>query len=407
MNAGGYEGPVIAKYQTVQIACEISNGFRVADGNTYWYKIASDPWNGNYWVSADAFYNNGATSGSLIGTPYVDPAVRDCNAPVPPPPPPPPSPAPSVSLGQGPVAPVGYRYAIGLANFGANARVSITCYDSASPSGYYTFALTTDSNGSASTASYCYSGAGDHWVVAGGIPSNHVTWGNAGSSGGSTSNPVPSPAGGTTSPPNNNAGSTSSSNAGSSTAPKSCAGPLGSGTYDGFGACMWAVNNWDAAPRFLDDCTWFVSQALWEGDLPKSAEWTSASWDPSILAVRDYGSDKGPFAYPGPTKDSAYAPALVDYLVSHGLATEHTIRWSDNTAGGARIGDVIAYSWNNPSDGVIDHVAIVTGFNGTYPLVSQHTERRLNRGWSWDPSAGNWIQYSHPGSVAFLIHITG
>ena len=29
-------------------------------------------------VSADAFYNNGATSGSLIGTPFIDPAVRDC-----------------------------------------------------------------------------------------------------------------------------------------------------------------------------------------------------------------------------------------------------------------------------------------------------------------------------------------
>jgi len=28
--------------------------------------------------TADAFYNNGATSGSLRGTPFVDPAVGDC-----------------------------------------------------------------------------------------------------------------------------------------------------------------------------------------------------------------------------------------------------------------------------------------------------------------------------------------
>lgn len=46
--------------------------------NTWWYRIASSPWNSSYYVSADAFYNNGRTSGSLSGTPFVDPAVRGC-----------------------------------------------------------------------------------------------------------------------------------------------------------------------------------------------------------------------------------------------------------------------------------------------------------------------------------------
>jgi hypothetical protein len=76
-NAGGYEGPTIAAYQTVLIACKVT-GFRVADGNTWWYRIASSPWNNAYYASADAFYNNGQTSGSLKGTPFVDPAVPDC-----------------------------------------------------------------------------------------------------------------------------------------------------------------------------------------------------------------------------------------------------------------------------------------------------------------------------------------
>jgi hypothetical protein len=61
----------------VQITCR-TEGFRVADGNTWWYRIASSPWNDAYYVSADAFYNNGATSGSLNGTPFVDPAVPGC-----------------------------------------------------------------------------------------------------------------------------------------------------------------------------------------------------------------------------------------------------------------------------------------------------------------------------------------
>jgi hypothetical protein len=76
-NAGGTEGPEIPSNDTVQIACKIT-GFAVADGNTWWYRIASSPWNSTYYGSADAFYNNGATSGSLKGTPFVDPNVPAC-----------------------------------------------------------------------------------------------------------------------------------------------------------------------------------------------------------------------------------------------------------------------------------------------------------------------------------------
>jgi hypothetical protein len=89
----------------------------------------------------------------------------------------------TVTLAQGPVALQGYKYAITLSGFAANSAVSITCFDSASPGGFYTFTLTTNSVGGASTASYCYSGDGpDHWVIAGGVQSNHVTWGGWSSS---------------------------------------------------------------------------------------------------------------------------------------------------------------------------------------------------------------------------------
>jgi hypothetical protein len=76
-NAGGTQGPSIQTGQTVQVACKVQ-GFRVAEGYTWWYRIASSPWNSVYYASADAFYNNGSTSGSLIGTPFVDPAVASC-----------------------------------------------------------------------------------------------------------------------------------------------------------------------------------------------------------------------------------------------------------------------------------------------------------------------------------------
>jgi hypothetical protein len=76
-DAGGTRGATIPTGQSVQVTCVVQ-GFRVADGNTNWYRIASSPWNNTYYASADAFYNNGATSGSLIGTPWVDPQVPAC-----------------------------------------------------------------------------------------------------------------------------------------------------------------------------------------------------------------------------------------------------------------------------------------------------------------------------------------
>jgi hypothetical protein len=76
-NAGGTAGVTIPTGQSVQVTCVVQ-GFRVADGNTNWYRIASSPWSNAFYASADAFYNNGATSGSLRGTPYVDPQVPTC-----------------------------------------------------------------------------------------------------------------------------------------------------------------------------------------------------------------------------------------------------------------------------------------------------------------------------------------
>jgi Prokaryotic phospholipase A2 len=133
-----------------------------------------------------AVRNIPSNSFGLSGQPPPNPG--QVPAPLPPLPPlpqqplPPVAPLPSgpakVTLAQGPAAPAGYRYAITLSGFTPGSAVSITCYDSVSPGGFYSFHLTADVAGGASTASYCYSGDGpDHWVIANGVQSNHATWG--------------------------------------------------------------------------------------------------------------------------------------------------------------------------------------------------------------------------------------
>lgn len=75
--AGGLAGETIPAYTAVKIACRIK-GFVVADGDVWWYRLAASPWNNKFYVSADAFYNDGRTHGSLLRTPYFDPKVPVC-----------------------------------------------------------------------------------------------------------------------------------------------------------------------------------------------------------------------------------------------------------------------------------------------------------------------------------------
>jgi hypothetical protein len=76
-NAGGTQAPAIPSNATVKISCRVP-GFRVSDGNVWWYRIASRPWDDHYYASADAFYNNGHTTGTLLRTPFYDPKVPTC-----------------------------------------------------------------------------------------------------------------------------------------------------------------------------------------------------------------------------------------------------------------------------------------------------------------------------------------
>jgi hypothetical protein len=178
--------------------------------DTLWYYVANVTRPTNDGVPNVGFLNAHYINDGKLAN-QVDANVPACvNNQPPQPTPQPNSQSPSVTLAQGPAAPSGYRYAITLSGFAGNTPVSISCRDSVNPGGFYTFSLTTDSDGQASTQSYCYSGDGpDHWVVANGIQSNNVTWAGT----------APSAAGGTT--PN----SSSSRHGSGSTSVSQASGP--------------------------------------------------------------------------------------------------------------------------------------------------------------------------------------
>jgi hypothetical protein len=71
----GLQGPASTWTETM---CRVQ-GYVVPDGDPWWYRLASAPWNGNYYATSDAFYNNGATSGSDINGVVVDQQVPVCS----------------------------------------------------------------------------------------------------------------------------------------------------------------------------------------------------------------------------------------------------------------------------------------------------------------------------------------
>lgn len=166
-------------------------------------------------------------------------------------------------------------------------------------------------------------------------------------------------------------------------------------------AAEWVKAHYNAPARFdanRGDCAWLASQALWQGGLPKSDDWTDISTDPNKIPNRfKHG-------FRGVTLAGRYVPALRNYLVANGLAEERPIDWSDNTASGASIGDLIVYDYGG--DGELDHVSIVTSLNDSgFPTVTEH--RNLERYWSWSEASNpeRWLQEAAPNAQAFLLKI--
>lgn len=74
----GEPGHRLAPEEEVKVSCRI-RGFKVEDGNVWWYRIKSKPWNERFYATADAFYNDGERSGPLRETPFFDPSVPICD----------------------------------------------------------------------------------------------------------------------------------------------------------------------------------------------------------------------------------------------------------------------------------------------------------------------------------------
>lgn len=163
---------------------------------------------------------------------------------------------------------------------------------------------------------------------------------------------------------------------------------------------------------FDNNCTWFVSQALWAGGLPETGKWTSRTLDYDQIAARKHYSRFG-----GPSKAAANADFLKNYLAKVArVGTLRQLDYGQNSVPDARTGDLIFYDGDlQGADGKVDHVMMITGFSQDsnssyrYPLVSGHSVPALDQGWTWSGARDEWMatDYSRRGKAlrAYLMRI--
>lgn len=77
LNAGIPLGAPLSPQQAVKVSCRVQ-GFAVADGDRWWYRLAQSPWNGRYYATTDVFYNIPTPTGDPINGVVFDKRVPVC-----------------------------------------------------------------------------------------------------------------------------------------------------------------------------------------------------------------------------------------------------------------------------------------------------------------------------------------
>lgn len=114
--------------------------------------------------------------------------------------------------------------------------------------------------------------------------------------------------------------------------------PGGGGTaFNRTATVAWANAHWHDKQPYPAACTWFVSQALWAGGLPRTSTWTS-----------DGSHGTWPFSWRPGTAAAWAVPDFVSYIMGaypHSYIRQLKFSPSTNSVPDGQPGDVILYDW--------------------------------------------------------------
>lgn len=165
--------------------------------------------------------------------------------------------------------------------------------------------------------------------------------------------------------------------------------PMTSYGYIGANAAAYADQWWNSYNtnywQMTDDCTNFVSQAIEQGiDNPNYVGDNTGSYQWWCKGLAAYGAGVG-WSYSYTVANDSFNYWLYGQkdTSDQGLITPATTG-TPSFVIPVSAGDPVYYDWT--SDAVIDHAAIVTGFNSSRPYVDQHTNARYHQDFTGYPN---------------------
>ncbi|HEU4913892.1 MAG TPA: amidase domain-containing protein [Candidatus Saccharimonadales bacterium] len=186
------------------------------------------------------------------------------------------------------------------------------------------------------------------------------------------------------------------------------ANPQYTGKYDRDRAVSWALANAEIQPPSDGACTWFASNVLWQGGLPKTSGWTSEGFLGRDIPLLGERSEE----FPG-TISAWNVNQFREYLrETYPESDWMKLDFSKNAVPQATPGDLIFYDWGKGEG--ISHVAVVTNTTPSqYPEVSEWSPGAdgsepapyAKRGWTWSGIRNEWLQVKYPHIKAYLLHV--
>lgn len=185
------------------------------------------------------------------------------------------------------------------------------------------------------------------------------------------------------------------------------ASPTFTGEYNRERAVSWARANAQMQPPADGSCTWFASNVLWQGGLPKTDEWTSEGAYGNKFKTALLGSElSGTYAAWNVQAFNAY---LRD---TYPKSTWRELDFARNVVPEARPGSLIFYDWGKGEG--ISHVSVVVDIApGQYPEVAEWSagpdgsegSEYVSRGWTRSEVSKMWLQEKHPHIKAYILDI--
>ncbi len=161
------------------------------------------------------------------------------------------------------------------------------------------------------------------------------------------------------------------------TAPASGSETVATTGVNRYGAANWAVDHWDKGNNgFHNDCTDFVSRALSRG-----------GDDPESPAPIDYLADDQYWWYSRvdrPAPVWTYSWSVAYHLAVHNnlIGSYWVLYWNNGHKG-----DIIFADWSSNKFSGISHAGMITKMSNGTPLITEHTNDRLNE------SLQRWLNY--------------